>query len=150
MGLGAGTGKGRMPSLSRSFIKTAIVWLVVALLVGLGTAVPAASPWPRLAAVMRPTALHMLTVGWITQIIFGVALWMFPRYSREQPHGNPILGWTVFAMLNLGLLLRVVAEPVVVLAPSRAAGLALALSGLLQWAAGIGFAALAWPRVRRR
>ena len=139
-----------MPTLSRTFIKTAILWLVIALLVGVGTAAPAASPWPRLAVAIRPTAVHMLTVGWITQLIFGVALWMFPRFSREQPQGSPRLGWTVFAALNLGLLLRVVAEPAVMLAPGRIAGSTLALSGLLQWAAGITFAVLVWPRVRLR
>ena len=25
------------------------------------------------------TYLHLLVVGWITQIIFGVAFWLFPR-----------------------------------------------------------------------
>ena len=139
-----------MPTLSRTLIKSAIAWLVIALLVGVGTASPASSAWPRIAGALRPAAVHMLTVGWITQLIFGVALWMFPRYSREQPHGSPALGWTVFVALNLGLLLRVFAEPAVTLSPGRAAGSMLALSGILQWAAGIAFAVLMWPRVKVR
>lgn len=139
-----------MPPLTRACIKAALIWLVIALLVGVATAVPGTVRTSTIALAIRPTAVHMLTVGWITQLIFGVALWMFPRSSREQPYGNAALGWTLFAALNGGLLLRAIAEPAVMLRPSAGAGIALGLSGLLQWVAGVAFVLLVWPRVKVR
>lgn len=63
-----------MPPLSRACIKAALIWLVLALLVGVATAVPGTVRTSTIALAIRPTAVHMLTVGWITQLIFGVAL----------------------------------------------------------------------------
>lgn len=50
-------------------------------------------------------------VGWVTQMIFGVIYWMFPIITRAQPRGNERLGWAVYILLNVGLLLRVIYEP---------------------------------------
>jgi hypothetical protein len=40
---------------------------------------------PALGALLWPTYLHLLVLGWLTQLIFGVAFWMFPRYSARNP-----------------------------------------------------------------
>ena len=58
-----------------------------------------------------PTYLHLVTVGWLTNLIFGVAFWMFPRYTAESPRGSDALGWASYAGLNAGLLLRLIGEP---------------------------------------
>jgi hypothetical protein len=100
--------------------------------------------------VLTPIYFHLLMVGWVTQLIFGVALWMFPKFSAAQPRGNERLGWATFWLLNVGLLLRVIGEPLVVLQPETAAGLLVALSAVLQWLAGMGFVLNTWPRVRER
>jgi hypothetical protein len=34
-----------------------------------------------------PVYLHLFMIGWVTQMIFGVAYWMFPRVSKENPRG---------------------------------------------------------------
>lgn len=73
---------------------------------------------------------------------------MFPVYTKEQPRGPEWLGWTIFACLNLGLLLRLIFEPLQGLAPSIVGGWMLVLSALLQWLAGVGFIINIWPRVR--
>jgi len=111
---------------------------------------PASIAPERLAVAVRPAALHMVTVGWLTQLVFGVALWMFPRHSREQPHGPQGLGWFVYASLNAGLALRAVSEPAAVLGDTAGWGYALAASAWLQWLAVVAFAVLLWPRVRVR
>lgn len=138
-----------MPPLTRWFVKTALVYLVAAL--GLGVALAGG----RLGALPAPGALapvyfHLFMVGWVTQLIFGVSLWMFPRDSRERPRGSPVLGWTVFATLNLGLLLRVAAEPLAVPGAGPAWGRLLVLSAALQWLGGALYAVAVWPRVRER
>ncbi|ABY35174.1 MAG TPA: hypothetical protein DEF43_16180 [Chloroflexus aurantiacus] len=132
-----------MPVLTRSFVKASLITLVVGLLIGIWQQIPGFS-----IPGLSPVYLHLLTFGWLTQLIFGVALWMFPVYTKEQPRGPEWLGWTIFACLNLGLLLRLIFEPLQGLAPSIVGGWMLVLSALLQWLAGVGFIINIWPRVR--
>jgi hypothetical protein len=81
-------------------------------------------------------------------VIFGVAYWMFPRYSAERPRGHERLGWAAFLLLNGGLVLRVAAEPYHAL--GRGGGGVLVASALLQLLAGWAFVLNTWPRVRER
>jgi hypothetical protein len=136
-----------MPVLTRWFIKSGLLYLLAALLLAVMMQWPAtrAIPWLRAAA---PTYLHLLVVGWITQLIFGVAFWLFPRYSAELPRGSERLGWATFALLNLGLLLRIAGEPRALLGGE--AGALLTASAVLQLLAGWAFVANTWPRVRER
>ncbi len=97
-----------------------------------------------------PLFIHLLTVGWLTNLIFGVAHWMFPIASREQPRGRERLAWVAYALLNAGLLLRAAAEPTQALAADVGVAFVLAFSALLQAAGGVAFAFHIWPRVRGR
>jgi hypothetical protein len=83
-------------------------------------------------------------------MIFGVIYWMFPIITRERPRGNEQLGWACFILLNGGLLLRVIGEPLVSTRPEAVFGWLLALSALMQWLAAVTFIILAWPRVKER
>lgn len=139
-----------MPRLSRYFIKSGLVYFALALVLGaLLVARPILNLPPQMTA-FRPVYLHLLVVGWITQLIMGVAYWMFPRYSKEQPRGNERLGWAVLILLNVGLILRVVGEPLLVWQPEIESGGLLLLSALCQLAAGWGFVANTWTRVKER
>ncbi len=95
---------------------------------------------------LRLGALHLLTVGWLLQVMAGVAFWMFPRHPSAPPRGNPRPGWAALVLLNTGLALRLVAEPW-----QHAFGgvlWSLRLSALLQLAAVILIAVMLWPRIR--
>lgn len=136
-----------MPPLTRWMIKTSLVYLVLALLAGLWQALG-----PLVGGVVPglfPVYFHLLVVGWLTLLIFGVAYWMFPKYSREQPRGREWLAWTVYALLNIGLLLRAVAEPLNT-GGGNLWGWALVVSALLQWLAGLLFVINTWPRIKER
>lgn len=124
-----------------------MMYLVAALVLGAAMQSPFAARLPVLR-VLWPTYVHLLVVGWLTQLIFGVAYWMFPRYSAERPRGSERLGWGTFVLLNAGLLLRVIAEPWHALAGHGAA--LLVSSALLQLLAGWMFVANTWPRIRER
>ncbi len=128
-------------------IRAAVIYLLAALGLGILMQVPAASRLPLLQVVW-PVYLHLLVLGWLTQLIFGVAFWMFPRYSADRPRGSDGLGWAAFFFLNTGLLLRAVAEPW--LALTGTGGAALVISALLQLLAGAAFVANTWPRVKGR
>lgn len=139
-----------MYTQSRYFIRTALVYLVAAFLVGGLVLVNQALVLDGRIGVLMPVFYHLLMVGWITQLICGVALWMFPPLSRERPRGDERLGWATYSMLNAGLLLRVIGEPLHTLAPSTLTGWALALSALLQVLGIWAFVAAIWPRVKGR
>lgn len=137
-----------MPKLSRWFIKSGIVYFLLAMLAHILMAAGRLSAdWPA-AAGFAPAYYHALMVGWITQIIMGVSFWMFPRESRERPRGRESLGWISYSFLNIGLLLRLAAEPLQAAAPAPWWSAALPLSAALQWAAVIAYVVLIWRRVK--
>lgn len=138
-----------MPTLTRVFVKTSLLYLLVGLLAGVTLALRGLRSLPPLLNALTPVYFHLLMLGWIAQLIFGVVYWMFPKYTKEEPRGKEWLAWTVYGLLNAGLLLRVVAEPAQAVYGGFW-GPVLALAALLQWLAGIGFVLNTWPRVKER
>jgi hypothetical protein len=95
-----------------------------------------------------PAVLHLLVVGWVTQTIFGVAWWMFPRPGPGRSPGPAAAGWTCYLGLNAGLVLRLWAEPAS-LTGRPAAVAAVMASGLLQVVAVGAIVPVLWRRVGR-
>lgn len=139
-----------MPKLTRWYIKSALVYFVAALLLGFVLALPTSVNLPEIIRTMSPAYFHLFLVGWVTQMIFGVIYWMFPIITRARPRGNERLAWAVYIFLNVGLLLRVVGEPLNWAYPESFIGWVLPLSALLQWCAAVFFVILSWPRVKDR
>lgn len=137
-----------MPPLSRAFIKSGLLFFLASLILWMSIIGRAYFGLPSFLGAMMPSFFHLLMVGWITQIIFGVSIWMFPSITRENPRGSQRLGWNVFYLLNLGLLIRLVGEPLVFATGSPALGGLLLLSGLFQLIAGVMYVRLIWPRVK--
>jgi hypothetical protein len=139
-----------MPAVTRWYIKSALIYLIAALLLALILALPASVGIPSFLRTMTPAYFHLFLVGWVTQMIFGVIYWMFPIITRAQPRGNERLAVASYVLLNAGLLLRVVGEPLVSVRPDAGLGWLLAVSAVLQWLAAAVFVFLAWPRVKDR
>lgn len=135
-----------MPPLTRWFLKAALVYLVLALLTGIFLATPGTVSIPGLF----PVYFHTLTFGWLTQLIFGIAFWMFPKYSIAKPRGHEWLGWATFILLNTGLIARIIFEPLHSGAPSIFTSWTLVAAALAQWLAGVTFVVNTWPRVREK
>ena len=55
--------------------------------------------------------IHLFFVGWLTQMIFGVAYWLFPTKNRESPRGYEPFNTASLYLLNIGLLMRLFFEP---------------------------------------
>ena len=126
-----------------------MLWLLLALAGGIVLANGVSARIPGTAVVLPyPTYLHLVTVGWLTNLIFGVAFWMFPRYTTLHPRGSDALGWASYAGLNAGLLLRLIGEP------AQFAGVGgrtmLLASAALQLVGGWAFVLNLWPRVKVR
>lgn len=139
-----------MPTLTRLYAKTSLLYLVAALLFALLLALGQAIALPPLLRSAGPVYFHLFLVGWVTQLIMGIVFWMFPKYSREHPRGSERLALVTYGLLNTGLLLRVVGEPARAVDPAPLWGWLLVASALLQWLAGAGFVANTWGRVKER
>lgn len=138
-----------MQLLSRWFVKSAMICLILGVFMRVSTAFSMMNLllptwWTRVG----PTATHLLTVGWLTQLIFGVAFWLFPKHTKENPRGNEYLGWFSFITLNLGLVLRTIGEPFFIATHSSVFGWLIAISALLQSIALIAYAIMIFPRIK--
>lgn len=134
-----------MPRVTRWFIRTGLVYLVIAMCLAVLQAMRGGGAWLGFAL---PVYVHFLTLGWLTQLILGVAFWMFPSAPKAGTVGERV-AWISYGLLNVGLLLRGIAEP---LAPQTggAVGAALLLAAALQLAATLLAVGHLWPRVRGR
>lgn len=130
-----------MPTITRWFIKSGLLYLAAALSVGI------ADELEVLPVQFTPVYIHMFMVGWVTQLIFGVSYWMFPRITRENPRGNERLAWICFWLLNAGLIIRIVVEPTMVI--TKMPGL-LVISAILQWLSGMTYITIVWPRIKEK
>jgi hypothetical protein len=139
-----------MPVLTRWFVKAALVCLIIGLLVR--TAMAALPLWnlQEWVAALAPVYLHLFMWGWVSQLIFGIAYWMFPKYSKDKPHGHEGLWTATFWLFNVGLALRVIGEPLHVLRPEALWAWLTGLSAVMQWLAGIAFVVNMWGRVKER
>lgn len=136
-----------MTPLVRLYVKTSFAFLLLGLILGgyitvevnlLGRAVA----WPLITA-----HVHLLLVGFMLMLVFGVATWMFPRPARDDGRYRPGLAWLVYWLLTVSTLVRVLGELAATAAGARGSTLA-ALGGLGQLAAAIVFVANMWTRVR--
>lgn len=139
-----------MPRITRVFIRTAMINMLIGLACSALLLVNQVLHLNDALWALQPTSYHLLTVGWLTQLIAGVALWLFPPLSREMPRGDPRLTWSAYGALNLGLLLRVVAEPLHTWHASTLLAAALVATGVLQMLAIWLIVLALWPRIRGR
>ncbi len=129
-----------MPQVSRYFIFSSFAWLL------LYTGLPLVAGMAESPALdyLAAMSLHMFTLGFLTQMILGVALWMFPRSKKAMPRERAeMLGVVAFILLNSGLLLR---HAVYFLAPGGAGWQAIA--GITQFSALLLFTAIIWDRMQ--
>lgn len=135
-----------MPLEARWYIKTALLYLALGLGLGLVRAAQAAGLLPGAAAALWLPQLHVITVGWLTQLIFGVAYWLFPRPTTED-WGAAAMG-AAYGMLNVGLTLRLICAPVEISSPFHSWGVITA--AVLQWGASLLLVGYFWRRVRTK
>ena len=136
-----------MTPLVRLYVKTSFVFLLLGLVLGgyitaeinlLGRAVP----WPLITA-----HVHLLLVGFLLTLVFGIATWMFPRPARDDARYRPRVAWLVYWLLTASTAVRLLGELAAAVAGTRGSPLA-ALGGLGQLAAVIVFVVNMWTRVR--
>ena len=137
-----------MHSLVRRYLKTAIGFLGVGLVLGgwmmVRRELGGVFPSPYLVSAHT----HAILVGFVMLMILGVALWLFPRPEKGDVRYQPRIAEAAYWLVAVGTGVRVAGE--LLRAASGAAWLrwAVVLSGLAQ-IAGIGlFFYTMWSRIR--
>lgn len=150
-----------MPTTSRLFVKASLIYFGVGAVIGalllVNRWVPLGSP----ILALRASHVQVLIVGWLTQLILGVAWWLFPpmalrrRPNRPRPirrgqaqRGSEPLFWGTFACLNAGILLQAVFAPLYTWTDVSAFNFLAGISGLFLLLAACTFVANMWGRVR--
>ncbi len=85
-----------MDPFVRRFIKAALVWLGVGVVIGLGMALQ-----PRWIA-FRPAHMHANLLGFVSMMIFGVAYHVIPRFTGHPLHSRRLAAAHVW-VANAGL-----------------------------------------------
>jgi hypothetical protein len=150
-----------MPATSRAFVKASLIYLCLGALLG---ALLLINRWVFLGAgvaSLRASHIQFLIVGWLTQLIMGVAWWLFPplaiglRPGSPKParrgqaqRGSEPLFWTTFLSLNAGILLRAIPAPLYSWTQIDLFNLLTGVSGLFLLVAAITFVANLWGRIR--
>jgi cbb3-type cytochrome oxidase subunit 1 len=91
-----------MEPFVRRFIRAALVWLGVGVLLGLSMAF-----WPGRALAWRPAHVHANLLGFVSMMIFGVAYHVIPRFTGHPLHSRRVAGVHLW-VANGGLALLVV------------------------------------------
>ena len=139
-----------MPKLARWFIKAGMIYFLISFIMAVLLKAGGLFQLPTIFMTLQPVYFHLFMVGWVTQMIIGVSYWFFPRYRKGQPRGREQFGLAAFWLLNAGLVLRIIGEPMSVVDPGVAAGTMLVLSAVLQWLGGASYVVMIWPRVKSR
>jgi heme/copper-type cytochrome/quinol oxidase subunit 1 len=135
-------------SLVRRYLKTAIGFLVVGLLLGgwMMADRELARRAPSLYVVSAHT--HAILVGFVMMMILGVALWMFPRPARDDVRYRPAVAEAAYWLVTTGTLARVIGE----LSRTRIDALwlrtAVLAAGGMQIVGLLLFFATMWTRIR--
>lgn len=139
-----------MDRLTVWMVKASFLWMVLGFVIGALMLTDRVAPG-QWRLWLQPTHGHILFVGWFVQFTIGIAYWLLPRRRNpEKPLGyNQRLAFTAMACLNLGMLARVIGEPMERIdrtLADQAMGFLIA-SSILQVAAVLIFVRQLWTRV---
>ncbi len=137
-----------MHSLVRLYIKTAIAFLFVGLVLG-GWMIAERElllefPSPYLVSAHT----HAIFVGFIMMMILGVALWIFPRPEKADTQYRPALARVAYWLVTAGTALRVASELLRITHSSALLRWLVVAGGFAQIGGLVLFFQTMWSRIR--
>jgi len=150
-----------MPRTSRVSVKVSILYLAIGATLG---AILLMNRWVPMGTgvyALRASHVQFLVVGWLTQLIIGVAWWLFPplpialrddavgaeRRGQAQRGSEPLF-WSALACLNAGVLLQALFEPLHIWTQIGLFDVLAGSSVLFLVIAAVIFVVSLWGRVR--
>lgn len=98
-----------MPRASAWFVRASLCHLVVGFALGALLLADKGVPFAPAVWALRAAHVEVLLMGWMVQLVMGVAVWIFPRFAlRRAPQRSAVTAWLAFALLNAGVLCVVV------------------------------------------
>ena len=92
-----------MPRLSCWFIRMALFYMFIGFSMGSLLLAHKGLYLHPASWLMLPLHIEFMLMGWIAQLIMGVAFWIFPRFWRSR--GDERGAWWAFILLNAGIAL---------------------------------------------
>ena len=137
-----------MPTLSRYFLKGALLCLAIGMVPGALILCQKGTGWLPGLWVLLPAHTYLVLIGGMSQFTLGMCYWLFPRFDGGTSRGNTTLAWTSYVLLNMAIGLVVLHPILQELLGSVASQLAFAGAGMLQIGAACTFVLHIWPRIR--
>lgn len=131
----------------RWFIRSALVWLTLGVLLGLGLAVA-----PGRFAHLRPAHLHVNLLGFMSLMIFGVAYHILPRFTGTAVRSETLVRFNLYAS-NLGLAAMVTGwslRQLLPAAPPLPSTVLIGAGGALAAAGSLAFVLNVWGMLAKK
>ena len=137
-----------MYTLVRRFIKTGVLFLFAGLSLGAWLLVrrELAGVWPHPHLVSAHA--HAIFVGFVMFLIFGVALWLFPRAARDDDRYSPRRASAAYWILTFSTGARFITEASRAWADARVLAWIVVLGGLGQVIGIAVYFWTMWSRIR--
>ena len=94
-----------MPKMSVWLIRAALLHFVMGALLGSAYLCWKAAGWFPWSLSHVSVHVELMLVGWMVQLVIGVAYWILPRPADEPRDAHEGVMWAVFGMINAGVLL---------------------------------------------
>jgi hypothetical protein len=93
-----------VPRVSTWFVRASLCHLVFGFTVGALLLADKGLPFAPALWALRPAHVEVLLIGWMVQLVMGVAVWIFPRFAiRRAPQRSAVTAWLAFGLLNAGV-----------------------------------------------
>ena len=93
-----------MPKVAVWLVRASLIHLLSGAIIGASYLTWRATGALVFAASHRQVHVEQMLIGWLVQLVIGVAWWILPRTEGSQSKAAGVLIWVVFALLNLGVL----------------------------------------------
>ncbi len=137
-----------MFSTVRYFIKTSILFLIAGILTGLYMSYGKYVLNEGYSLEMASAHTHLILVGSVMMMIMGVALWFFPRPTKEDKRYNHNLILLTFWTMAISTALRFVFQVLLSFIYSNWISVAVSIFSTFQIVAIILFFYSMWGRIR--
>ncbi len=137
-----------MHTLVRRFLKTAVAFLIVGLLIGLWMMAERDLAGEFASPYVRSAHTHAILVGFVMMMILGVALWLFPRPASDDTRYEPRVAETSYWLVTIGTAARIAGELARVETSALWLRVATLAAGVLQFAGIALFFYTMWSRIR--
>ncbi len=94
-----------MPRVSVWLIRASLLQLLSGALAGAAYLTWKATGWPAFAITHREVHVEQVLVGWMVQLVMGVAFYILPRTEHYDLERDGRLMWVVLVLINAGVLM---------------------------------------------